>query len=852
MKKVYRSTSKRTNTKECTCNFGFVLFCTTSTGGWYIAKHNTRHNNPTRLVHQYHIQIQPDHTPTSKTDLPQHIQKELKVLVTSGISNSAAVTTIRNKYNICIKEHILNSLRNDTINDFLSAHPDSNGPFPQSSVDRLISLFTTLDNVNFVYVKHSITSGFVTYRKNKTEGIHQTFFDNTLKKDIECWRKQLKIGDSKEILVSFGWCHDDEKRNFLMFPEIVGTDMTFGLNKERRNLVTFVGINGSKKAFTCFRCWMPSKQMVAYQWAINVAFPTLMSQKITSKNRTITSDAEASLVKAILTSTANTNAPFPYSKFRIDFFHYIVQPWNKFIGPCDTKHNDFHSVTTNIRHWMKSFFSYVESKEEMKDSMKRLECYIDNNIGIVGEFFSQKARELIRDVVAETDKIAHYNFMFHTTLGYIGSQMVESMNPSIKTGHLGCTSNMNIDYSSYQQTKQVEHKRHKDQMLLSCEINETKHWTRSSTSNFLTRYMEGIFLKNFDIRKIYHKSYIGNNCWYVLHKGVLNKILSTDNEEDIHFPMKKDGEAKYNRVRVVSIDNDGFITCSCGYVQRYLCPCRHVCCVLDREEFIRAELFHIRWWKHYNYYFCNDFAINEMRNLHESLIQVNNKLYEEAYDTDGRYKGCLLSGNPFLKCEHQLDTHSEKYKVMKAIINHTSNIGPVLSGDDDVYRKISEDVSVEVVSNTFEISDDEGINNSGIVGIEISSDNEDASSMQLDTVDSFGIGELGVGRLSQHSVEMESFISGKSKKKKSKELVRKGDDLWNRTEGFLKSIKTQEQRERFETFLREEWARNQAENNPSYVDNEQLGTLMFGSDVSGRCDSNKRKRMQYEKHRSRG
>jgi len=86
----------------------------------------------------------------------------------------------------------------------------------------------------------------------------------------------LKLGDDEDILVSFAWCHDEEKRMMVMFLEYPCTDMTFGLNREQRNLVTFVGCDGHNKSFTGFRCWMPSKQKFAYQWAIGVALPSLV------------------------------------------------------------------------------------------------------------------------------------------------------------------------------------------------------------------------------------------------------------------------------------------------------------------------------------------------------------------------------------------------------------------------------------------------------------------------------------------------------------------------------------------------------------------------------------------------
>ena len=40
----------------------------------------------------------------------------------------------------------------------------------------------------------------------------------------------------------------------------------------------------------------------------------------------------------------------------------------------------------------------------------------------------------------------------------------------------------------------------------------------------------------------------------------------------------------YDRVRLVSIDTDGFMSCSCGKVQIYLMPCRHLCVIISFKK----------------------------------------------------------------------------------------------------------------------------------------------------------------------------------------------------------------------------------------------------------------------------
>jgi len=91
----------------------------------------------------------------------------------------------------------------------------------------------------------------------------------------------------------------------VVFPKYFGIAMTFGLNKEQRNLVTVAGVDGHIKLFLGFRCWMPSKQRVVYQWAIGVALPTLVSKKVTQRNRVVSSDGELALVESSIESTIN-------------------------------------------------------------------------------------------------------------------------------------------------------------------------------------------------------------------------------------------------------------------------------------------------------------------------------------------------------------------------------------------------------------------------------------------------------------------------------------------------------------------------------------------------------------------
>ena len=89
------------------------------------------------------------------------------------------------------------SLQNEMIIDIIREWSKNNDPSPpSSSVDCLVSLFSTMERVTFVYVKHSIISGFVTYTKVHSEE-RNDMSSSSLTHNVHAWMKALKIGDDE-------------------------------------------------------------------------------------------------------------------------------------------------------------------------------------------------------------------------------------------------------------------------------------------------------------------------------------------------------------------------------------------------------------------------------------------------------------------------------------------------------------------------------------------------------------------------------------------------------------------------------------------------------------------------------
>jgi hypothetical protein len=61
-------------------------------------------------------------------------------------------------------------------------------------------------------------------------------------------RKKLQVG--QRILLGVSWCHEQERRLFDLYPEVLMFDCTFGTNNENRPLAVTSSPDGNMEVFT--------------------------------------------------------------------------------------------------------------------------------------------------------------------------------------------------------------------------------------------------------------------------------------------------------------------------------------------------------------------------------------------------------------------------------------------------------------------------------------------------------------------------------------------------------------------------------------------------------------------------
>ena len=242
-KKRNKIDTTRPTTSDLCCPFSIQLICTRSDSRWFIRSKDCNTNH-----HSGHLPIAVHHIETPLRHVKQDVMTYVEELLAGKIEPYKISTCVYNRYNVQLSyDTICQHHRYYLLHKINAA---SSKPYG-TAVDQLLADFKNRPDVSYLYVTHTITSGFVTHYKNGSN-IVQDENPNTIsvyQDEIATWRKQLSISDATQILVSFAWCHDEQLRLTRMYPEFLACDVTFGVTKEQRNLLVFVGVDSNNKTF---------------------------------------------------------------------------------------------------------------------------------------------------------------------------------------------------------------------------------------------------------------------------------------------------------------------------------------------------------------------------------------------------------------------------------------------------------------------------------------------------------------------------------------------------------------------------------------------------------------------------
>ena len=672
----------RSNTKKQDCKFHFTIFFDPNYPGWFLKKRREIADN---RYHCNHIYIDPVDLVISKNDITPNVKASILSLINSGTTIPSIILHIKHEFDINVSYNTVYSLRLEQLRILIgscSNNPYITGDISNSPVDKLISIFKHTSNVSFVYIVHNYSSGFVTYRKSRSRDNNNSQSNKMFEDDsIQNWRDELKLKHTNDVLVAFAWAHDDELRYTEMYPEFLAADVTFGVNRQRGELLLVAGIDGRNRTFTSFRCFIPSKQEIAYSWIIKEAMPYLLSNDVLKYNQCITSDNEDALNKAIEASISSAKDAFKFSTLRLDCFHFYTKVWKDKIVLKAKDSTSNKEVLTIMNNWIMTWFKKVETKQEFEYSYSKFKVYFESKHAALGNTCVEHITSLLSKIVNSQHLLLHYAFKNICTFDFIGDSIVESANAPLKKGAISVNNSMDIACSGWTQIRSTEAKVRKENIQSASRINNTKIWTQSKTAEYLTDYAEGLACFVFDRKDYYLKRYAGNYTWYVCSKHLF------DDKYTEKYIKSGDKPINFLHVRIVKITDDFFMNCSCGHEQRWLKPCEHMACVIENIDHYTPDLFHIRWWKHYHYLYKkknvshNEASSNDL----QSSLQYSRR--NHYCTSSGKWKGVPLEGTLFLNSIQNNITFfnnsisdDKEYRTMSAIVTMQERNIPLENG----------------------------------------------------------------------------------------------------------------------------------------------------------------------------
>ena len=164
--KIQRKTSSvRPMSSSEYCSFSFPVFCSSveeTYGKWFIAA-SIRKKKANHYMHTNHLPMSTVHLSQPLSVLPEQIIDVIKLKIRSGSAAMAIVSEIRELYHVTISLTQVYNLKHQVVEDMVR----SAGEHPSfSAAERLIQVFKTYKDVSYIYVKHDVSSGYVTYTKS--------------------------------------------------------------------------------------------------------------------------------------------------------------------------------------------------------------------------------------------------------------------------------------------------------------------------------------------------------------------------------------------------------------------------------------------------------------------------------------------------------------------------------------------------------------------------------------------------------------------------------------------------------------------------------------------------------------
>ncbi len=132
----------------------------------------------------------------------------------------------------------------------------------------------------------------------------------------------LTLGDG-EVLLAVAWVTKEGREYHRMFPRILGMDVKYGTNNEKRPMCRLVGKTAGNRNIPIMNCYMPSQQRYAYSFVLNEAVQYCLDANALQKTEIILTDEDKDEMDALNMALSQRTIFGPRARHRLCKWHKV-------------------------------------------------------------------------------------------------------------------------------------------------------------------------------------------------------------------------------------------------------------------------------------------------------------------------------------------------------------------------------------------------------------------------------------------------------------------------------------------------------------------------------------------------
>jgi len=284
----------------------------------------------------------------------------------------------------------------------------------------------------------------------------------------------------------------------------------------------------------------------------------------------------------------------------------------------DLRTADIGAIVDEIKAWLYSLIKEIETVDEYQVSKAMLLADL-NSSRVLSVLYRSEVNRILdflrNHVFPHEQHYARCFFLHVRAFDAWTNTPHEGTNCGLKYCENRVLPTMSQAVSTKVMTDQDAERAKRKAAAVSASFHKTQLYSDTETGGEVQKVAESMLVEEMREATKYISIRIDERTWLVL-RGVPRKASSH------RMPV-------FERVRVVTLKDDGTMVCSCGYVDRFGIPDRHVSHVALSYSINKFE-----WWSHHSIdlrfhnSYCRFVATKDPEHMSDQELSIKNRLIE--------------------------------------------------------------------------------------------------------------------------------------------------------------------------------------------------------------------------------